>query len=561
MCAIVFKICSMVGYAEGKGAQHEEVCYSMKDTKYQWFGRGDISAFFALMPDNMATLAIMAALLKMFGVPNAVVFGMMIPGTALGVMVGDLIYTWLAFRLSKRQGGRTVCAIPLGIDTPSSIGIIVCVLGPVYAKLAAQGVDPMEAGIHTWHVGLATMLLIGVFKLGMSFCGGWIQRNVPESALLGSLAGIGVALIGFMQLASLFTVPVAGMVSLAIVFFTLIARMRLPGGFPGVLAAVLLGSVLYHLMGAMHLSPGAYTAPPMEFYFHLPKLSFGGVHKLAEAFQHITVSLPFAILTVIGGINVNASAHAEGDKYKTRSVLLTEAIATLVAGFFGGVAQTTPYAGFPAYKRMGARAGYTLMVGLFIGLGGMLGYVSFIVELIPAPVLAPILLFLAVEVMSQPYLCCNKKYVAAISIAMLPSLARMMLIYLSDPSWMAPELMQKLMHDLSDTGFSSMLMVVVLANGFILIGMLWGGFVAEMTAHRFGKACSYLLICALLTFFGVIHSPDINGAMTLPWRETGIMRSVPYQLTAAYIITAICIYALGRISKPEDDSGVVEVIA
>ena len=39
--------------------------------------------------------------------------------------------------------------------------------------------------------------------------------------------------------------------------------------------------------------------------------------------------------------------------------------------------------GQPAYKGMGARAGYTLLTGLFIGLGGMLGYVSYIVELIP----------------------------------------------------------------------------------------------------------------------------------------------------------------------------------
>ena len=79
-----------------------------------------------------------------------------------------------------------------------------------------------------------------------------------------------------------------------------------------------------------------------------------------------------------------ASAHEVGDPYRTRSVLMTEAVSTLVAGFFGGVAQTTPYAGYPAYKSMDARAGYTVMTALFIGLGGMLGYISFFVEFIPA---------------------------------------------------------------------------------------------------------------------------------------------------------------------------------
>ncbi len=75
---------------------------------------------------------------------------------------------------------------------------------------------------------------------------------------------------------------------------------------------------------------------------------------------------------VVGGINVSESARAAGDDYRTRDVLLVEALSTLVAGFCGGVAQTTPYIGQPAYKHMGARSGYTLLTGLFIGLGGML---------------------------------------------------------------------------------------------------------------------------------------------------------------------------------------------
>ena len=44
------------------------------------------------------------------------------------------------------------------------------------------------------------------------------------------------------------------------------------------------------------------------------------------------MAVPFAILTVIGGINVNESARLAGDTYRTRSILLTEAVATLVAG-------------------------------------------------------------------------------------------------------------------------------------------------------------------------------------------------------------------------------------
>jgi AGZA family xanthine/uracil permease-like MFS transporter len=67
--------------------------------------------------------------------------------------------------------------------------------------------------------------------------------------------------------------------------------------------------------------------------------------------------LPFGLLMVVGGINVSESARAASDDYRTRDILLVEAFATLVAGVCGGVAQTTPYIGQPAYKHMGARSG------------------------------------------------------------------------------------------------------------------------------------------------------------------------------------------------------------
>jgi len=54
------------------------------------------------------------------------------------------------------------------------------VLGPVFVQLTGSGMTPEAAGMQTWFVGLATMLLIGLFKTAMSFCGGWIQSHVPH---------------------------------------------------------------------------------------------------------------------------------------------------------------------------------------------------------------------------------------------------------------------------------------------------------------------------------------------------------------------------------------------
>ena len=63
---------------------------------------------------------------------------------------------------------------------------------------------------------------------------------VPQAGLLGSLAGIGMALIGCIPMVEVFGMPLIGLVSLGLILYNLVARVRLPGNFPGVLAAIAL---------------------------------------------------------------------------------------------------------------------------------------------------------------------------------------------------------------------------------------------------------------------------------------------------------------------------------
>ena len=76
-----------------------------------------------------------------------------------------------------------------------------------------------------------------------------------------------------------------------------------------------------------------------------------------EAVGYLPVAIPLALATVVGGIDCTESAAAAGDDYPTGPIIAAEGVATLVAGSFGGVIQSTPYIGHPAYKAMGARAG------------------------------------------------------------------------------------------------------------------------------------------------------------------------------------------------------------
>src|SRR4030095_16939584 len=113
--------------------------------------------------------------------------------------------------------------------------------------------------------------------------------------------------------------------------------------------------------------------------------ALGWLDARGETGAALSVALPFALATVIGGIDNTESAIAAGDRYRTRDILLTEAVATILAGLCGGVIQNTPYIGHPAYKAMGARAAYTLVTGLVIGLGGVAGIISILVGILPKP--------------------------------------------------------------------------------------------------------------------------------------------------------------------------------
>ena len=70
----------------------------------RWYAAGDVNAFFGLALDNLTHLVVLAGLLiGVFGFPADLVLHRMVPGTALGVLVGDLCYTWLAVRLAPRD--------------------------------------------------------------------------------------------------------------------------------------------------------------------------------------------------------------------------------------------------------------------------------------------------------------------------------------------------------------------------------------------------------------------------------------------------------------------------
>jgi AGZA family xanthine/uracil permease-like MFS transporter len=509
------------------------------------FGGGDLNGVLGLVVDNLSLLAFMAtALIGIFGMPADIVFRRMFPGTALGVLLGNLAYTWMARRLAARTGREDVTAMPLGIDAPTTIGMALLVLGPAFAGYRQAGMDPIAAGEATWHLGMASLVVMGVLKFVLSFFGAWVQRSVPRAGLLGSIAGIALVLMGFLPLVEILRVPVVGFAGLGVVLYALVAKRRLPFGLPGVLGAFIVGVILYYGLGPSGFLGSGYHPPgawQWRLGFPLPTLGF--IDGLPATVPYLPLILPFGLLMVVGGINVTESARAAGDDYPTRDILLVEALATLIAGMCGGVAQTTPYIGQPAYKAMGARTGYTLVTGLVIGLGGIFGYLANLVELLPVAVLAPILVFISISITTQAFEATPLRYAAAVVFSFFPAIARMLAIKLGDPSIVDPAHFAALYGDASH-GISAMAVIVILGNGFIITSMVWASFVVAMIDGEVRKAAGIVAIGAVLTAFGIIHSVEPIGSVYLPWALDPATRALVWQFVAAYGALAVVLFLL-----------------
>jgi AGZA family xanthine/uracil permease-like MFS transporter len=199
---------------------------------------------------------------------------------------------------------------------------------------------------------------------------------------------------------------------------------------------------------------------------------------------------------------------------------------------------------------MGGRAGYTLMTGLFVGLGGIFGYVAFMAALLPRPALAPVLFFIGLEIASQAYVATPRRHTAAVTVAILPSIAVVVQILLSQVYNGA--LMSAAIDPagtMATTGITNPAFIqtvgvmVMLASGFIVTAMLWGATVAFLIDRRVVAAAVTLLSCAVLSLFGFIHSVLPTAGIYFPWT---VGSSLPFHWSAAYALLALVILALGR---------------
>lgn len=515
---------------------------SPADFRYRWFARGDINGFFALSIDNLALLAGMSGILiGIFHLPADIVLKQMVPGTAFGVLVGDLLYTWLAFRLARRERRQDVCAMPLGIDTPSMFALTFGVVGPAY--LLSH--DAHQA----WVVGMAVLFLMGAAKIVAAFFGEAIRRALPSSALLGALSAAAIALIMFFSFTKILAEPIGGLVALGLVLLVLVGGVKLPWRMPAVVASVVAGLLAYHVALKFGYQPPLSQVGEALPGLMLPLPSLAFIEGLNLAWHYIPLAIPVAVATVIGGIDNTESAAVAGDSYATRSILLVEGGATLVAALCGGVIQNTPYIGHPAYKDMGSRAAYTLATGLFIGIGAATGLIGALIAALPESVVVPVLVFIGMEMSGQAALITRPRHVKALGLALIPALAYLVNIELGGLIGAAHVDVAAL----DEQTRRGLQVLTMLGNGFIITSMLWATWLIWIIEHRLRQAALICAIAAAMTLVGLIHSPYADGRIFFPWQPD--MPPLVYSLACGYLLLGGLCALLALTNESEDKAG------
>ncbi len=492
----------------------------MEIKKYPWFIKEDIDAFFALFQNNLANFVVIAITMISIGYPADIVYSKVIPGAAMGVLFGNFYYAHMASKLSVKENRLDVTALSYGISTPV---MFIYLFGVMKPALDFTG-DPQIA----WKIGVAACFLGGVVESLGSLVGTWIKNNLPRASMLGALAGVAFSVIGGQMFFHTYEAPIIGIFVLAIILVGLVAKKQMPFKIPASLFAIIIGTVLAYTFREANISQVTEGLANVGFYPPLPSLTFieGLQYLFGPMIGLLAVLLPISIYNFIETMNNVEAMSAAGDNYNVAEAQLFDGVGTMIGALFGGVFPTTVYIASVSAKWTNAGRGYSIINGLVFLLASTFGIIAAMSKIIPLPVVAPILVFVGISMVSQAFSSVEEKHYPAVVLAMLPYLAN----YLQSKfASSAPEALDKV---------SSA--IIPLGQGAMFTALIWGAILVFILDNEFKKASVVSFIGAILSAVGLIHAPKLSLFFD-------------YKYALAYLIISIAFIVLNITLKDSED--------
>jgi adenine/guanine/hypoxanthine permease len=460
--------------------------------------RGDIDATVAQVGFNVAQMIIPVFLLAPAGVPMDFSISHLLPGYALGFLVGSFGMCLLAVRLARRDGRSNVTAHVYGNNVPAIIAYTLSIMLPVYLRTH----DPLQA----WAMGAAAVIWTGLIKLAAAPFAGIIQRHIPAAA---SMTVFGAAMYSYLALVLLqrvFDQPLVGLIALALIMIGVAGVPFTRRRIPPFMVAWLIPLAVGMGVGYVHPGwPGLRIAAPWVS-------SLEPLRAVRAAVPYLSVIAPVAMYHVLQDIAAVTGASAAGDEYDARSLLYWDGVGTLVCGVAGSAVAPIVYALHPPYKHLGARTGFAVWTGFIFLLVVVSGLSFFFAQLFPWAILSAMIAYITVGVGSTTLRRVEPKYMAAVLLGfMLPAGAVVSASITSalpalGLSAATPSVQAALNRSIYWPS------VQALGNGFLFLVLIVSAVITELINRSFARAAAWCALAAAFSWFGLMHSAVMHWA-------------------------------------------------
>lgn len=481
-----------------------------------FFSDGDIGALAYTLTNNIVNyLIVIATLSGVLGWPDEIVYGRVIPGMSIGLLVSGLYYAYMAYKLGQKEGRTDVTALPSGVSTPAMFVILYGVIMPLHYAIG----DPEL----TWSAAVAACFIGGFIEFLGGFIGPWMRKRIPRAALLGTVAGIGFIWMATQGVFDVFSDPIIGLPILIVAMVGVFGGYLFKKKFPPLVIAII-GGIVYSLaLGRTHVDFSG-----VGFYFPDPVNSIQGIiNGFAIVVPYLTIIIPIEIYNFIETMDNVEAASTAGDNYNISEAQFADGICTMISAIFGGVIPNTVWLGHAGLKKSGARIGFSWLGGVLLGLAGVFGLFTFFSNLIPPAIAAITYLWCSVVMVSQSFKECKVKHYAAIAIAMLPPVADYLYTQITGAVGIAnvhTEVLpsgvlgygQEVSQYLIDNGVMWR-GVSEVKSGAIIIGIILGTITAFIIDKRLDKVAITAIFAAVLSLFGFIHSAALGFYISSPF--------------------------------------------
>jgi len=493
---------------------------------------GDWNAFFGFGTNILVNMLVLTGLLRfVLKMPDALVFGRILPALGLMMCLSTFYYAFLAYRLAKRTGRLDVCALPSGVSVPHMFVVTFVIMLPIILKTG----DPIKG----WQAGLVWVFFQSFILMLGGVIAPYIRRITPRAALLGTLAGVSVTFISMRPALEMFMTPMIGLPCFAVILVAWFGGVRYPRGIPAGLVAIAAGMLIAWGSTLLGLDVGSMSFAKVgqafaNFGFALPLPAHVQVFAGFEYLGIILVTaIPFGIYDLVEAMDNVESAEAAGDAYATTQVLTADGVVSLIGCLMGNPFINAVYIGHPGWKSMGGRIGYSAATGLMVIVLSSCGLIALLLSLIPVVAISPILLYIGMLIGAQAFQETPQRHAPAVVLALIPHLAAwcktLIDAALSAAGTNAHAVgMEKL-------GAVGVLYrgLEVLGGGAILTGLVFGAIAAFIINKDFLAAATFAAVGAVLTLFGFMHGESVGIA-------------VSPSVALAYGAVAIFFFALAR---------------